>query len=92
MHAGDIIVERPRAVWGHPSSVTLERWADLPEPMRAEGLRMLLDMGVTASGACRQLGLSAQDYASLLRPYMTPHKRHEPDFTVVDEAKGRSKP
>lgn len=85
MQSGDIIVETPKAVWGHPSSVTRERWQDLPEPMRAEGLRMLLDMGITATGACRQLGLSAPDYAALLRPQMKPHKRHEPDFTVAGD-------
>lgn len=85
MQSGDIIVETPKSVWGHPSSVTRERWAGLAEPMRAEGLRMLLDMGVTASGACRQLGLSGQDYAALLGPQMEPHKRHEPDFSVAGD-------
>lgn len=89
MQSGDIILETPKAVWGHPSSVTLERWQVLPEPMRAEGLRMLLDMGVTDAGACRQLGLSAPDFAVLLRPQMELHKRHEPDFSVIDEAKVR---
>lgn len=92
MQSGDIIVERPRAVWGHPSSVTVEIWADLPEPMRAEGARMLLDMGVTEEGVRRQLRLSRADFCTLLRPGMAPHRRHEPDFSVPKDepAKGRA--
>lgn len=81
----DIIVERPRAVWGHPSSVTVETWADLPEPMRAEGARMLLDMGVTEARVRRQLRLSRADFCTLMRPGMAPHKRLEPDFAVPAE-------
>lgn len=85
MQSGDIIVERPRGVWGHPSSVTVETWANLPEPMRAEGARMLLEMGVTEEGVRRQLQLSSADFCTLMRPGMAPHKRLEPDFAVPAE-------
>jgi hypothetical protein len=88
MPTGDIIM-RPTATWGHPSSVTRERFRALPEPMQREGVLMLAEMGVTQGGILRQLDIDLDACRQILADRSL-WKRAEPDFAAPkDEPRGK---